>query len=242
MASQVSAPPANADATASEMRPWSSRRYATQADVSTRTVATAGRSLGRDWVTSARSCLHASLPSHLPNRCTPHGERFVQGHGFFRSQFQGEVHGCPLAGEPVTHHDARTRRLVDVDVCACHTLIIHHLAGRYIDGGVQQRRRGLSIRARATRGCRRWLVSTWRIRTTLRGRGSSIRAAFDAMLPDIGRRGSSRWTTAGSPTWHASRRARPRQQRCGGRPRRVRRSRSAISRSVARPARHSRTS
>lgn len=86
-----------------------SRRYSTQAEVSTRTI---------------------YAPAHFVEIAVPAGSAhlagFIEAEWLRCKRAQGEIYRFPLGREAVLPHDRCTSFVVDVHVSACHTPIIHH--------------------------------------------------------------------------------------------------------------------
>lgn len=90
-----------------------SRRYSTQAEVSTRII---------------------YAPAHLVEIAVPtgsaHSAGLIEAERLRCKRAQGEIDGFPLGREAVLPHDRCTSFVVDIHVGACHTPIIHHNGAR----------------------------------------------------------------------------------------------------------------
>ena len=90
-----------------------SRRYSTQAEVSTRII---------------------YAPAHFVEITVPpssaHLAGFIEAQWLRCKRAQGEIDGFPLGREAVLPHDRCTSSVVDIHVGACHTPRIHHNSAR----------------------------------------------------------------------------------------------------------------
>ena len=92
---------------------WVSRRYSTQAEVSTRITY------------SPAHFVEVSVPAG-----SAHSAGFIEAERLRCKRAQCEIDGFPLGREAVLPHDRCTSSVVDIHVGACHTPRMHHNGAR----------------------------------------------------------------------------------------------------------------